>query len=373
MQTSDDLDPDLVELLHHVAHTVPGYRADLATVIRRRTARRQRQVLVAALASGVAAVILVAGAALVRPDFHPAPRPADESPSSAQRLFISPMGVWATGTNGQPVGVKVNDDLGEVLPGGTLVLHTVAGLSAVATAVALPDGGLAALGWPAASASAAGTPTASDTGADNGLTLAVLRPDGSLRLLRNGAGSGLVGASEQQVYVTDGHRHVSAVDLTTGKQQMLPLGTDIPVVIAGGRAIDLITDLPAPQATSCAIRVRDASSGARLSDKPLPVGDCDMYGASLSPDGRRLAIVQPGSHAIQSNQMVVVVVEVATGTQLAREVVDQTSSDQLFFGGLSWSDSGHVRVAWIHVPEPAVRMYDKAEVLRQATVPVPGR
>lgn len=379
MRTSDELDPDLVALVYRAADEVPGSRADLAVVVRRRAARRYRMV-VAGLASGAAAAVVAAvvvvGVALVGPAVGPAPARILASPPPAQRLFITPMGVIWKGTDGQDVGVKGNDELGEVLPSGRLVLRKVAGLSAVVQAVPLPDGGLAALGLPAATASA-GAPSAAATGATDGprpFALAVLRADGSPRWLGGTAGRGLLGADEHQVYLYDGGQHVLAVDLATGGQQLMPwLGPGVPDAVSDGRAIFLAGDRSGPEPTTCTVRTLDAANGAHLSDRSVPAGDCSYYGTGLSPDGRLLAIVQPGPHAAQSNQMVVVVVEVATGTQLARQVVDQSASDQLLFGGLSWSDPGHVRVAWIHVPETAVRMYDKAEVLRQATVPVPER
>lgn len=386
MRTSDELDPELAELMRRAAARIPGYPADLATVVRRRRARQRRQGLVTGLAAVAAAAVLVTGAALVRPGSRPDSRPAPPLPSptarpgpSAQRLFITPVGQSWAGSNGQAVGLTGDTDLGEVLPGGQLATHKVAGLSAVTAAVALPDGGLAALGVPAATPGAAGTPDPSQTrGGDPPLlTLSVLAPDGSPRLLRNGVGFGLVGADEQDVYVYGADGGVSAVDLTTGRQRTLPWGTDVPVAIGGGHAIDLIGDPPGPNPMTCTIRVLDTATGKHLSDTQTPPPNCVRYGGSLSPDGRLLAIVHPAAEDAGTNQMAVVVVDVMTGRQLVSEVVDDSpyasNGGDLVYGGVCWSDADHVRAVWFHLPVPAVRMYTRAETLRQAIVPVPGR
>lgn len=374
MRASDELDPDLVELLQRAADAVPGYGADLAAVVRRRRARRNRQVLLTGLAAGVAAAVVVAGVALVRPGSRPDSRPAHPTAfptavagPSAQRLFITPIGQsWEDG--GKTVGLGGNDDLGEVLPSGQLVMHKVPGLSAVAVAVALPDGGVAALGVPSATPRAAGTPL---------LTLSVLRPDGSSRLLRNAVGIGIVGADEQEAYVYDTNGVVSTVDLTTGRQQATSWSARETVAVGGGHTIGLIGDPPDPPTKTCTVRVRDVASGERVSDKPIPVGDCQRYGASLSPDGDLLAVVQPAPDGANTAQLVVVVIDVTTGEQLVREVLDESpdasNGGELVYGGVCWSDADHVRAVWFHLPTPAVRVYTKAETLRQAVVPVPGR
>jgi hypothetical protein len=384
MRTSDELDPDLVELLRRAADRIPGYGADLATVVRRRRARRHRQVLVAGLAAVVAAAVLVTGAVLVRPGPRPDTRPAPPKPSptvaarpAPQRLFVSPIGAY-TVINGMAVGLGGRDGLGEVLPSGQLVTAKVPGLLGIAAAVSLPDGGLAAVGVPAASPSAAGTPDPSQSGGD--LTLAVLRPDGSLRLLQRGVDNDIVGADARQVYIYT-ERQTVGIDLSTGRQRTMPWGADFPVAVGGGHVIDLISDAPGPQEKTCTVRVLDAATGGRVSDASVQAWDCERYGASLSPDGKLLAIVQPPTINAQGNQMVLVVVDVATGEELVHQVLDDVPSNphghnidgQLMFGGVCWHDPDHVWAAWSHLPTPAVRMYTFAETMRQTIVPVPGR
>jgi hypothetical protein len=385
MRTSDELDPDLVELLHRAADTIPGYGADLAMVVRRRRARQQRQVLVAGFAAVAAAAVLAAGVVLVRPNSRPDTRPAPPRPSptvaahpSPPRLFLSPVGAY-TVIDGKDVGLGGGAGLDEVLRNGQVVTLKVPGLSGIANAVALPDGGVAAVGAPSASPSAAGTPDPSQSAGDDpsALTLAVLRPDGSLRLLRAPMNNDMVGADTQEVYIY-ANKQTIGIDLNTGRQRTMPWGADFPAAVGGGHVIDLISDAPAPQQKTCTVRVLDAASGARVSDASIPAGDCDRYGDSLSPDGKLLAIVQPPGTNARSNQMVLVVVNVTTGKELVHQALDDVPfghgvDGQLMFGGVCWSDPDHVWAAWSRLPTPAVRIYTMAETLRQAVVPVPGR
>lgn len=370
MRTSDELDPDLVTLLHRAAGTMPGYGADLTTLVRRRRARRNRQVLLAGLAAAVAVAVLVAGAALVRPDSRPA-QPAPAGSPMAQRLFVTSRGVDPTAPDHQSWGLLDNGgDLGEVLSNGQLVTRKVPGLRKVTTAVPLPDGGLVALGEPTTPAS---TGTATIPGM---LTLSVLRPDGSLRLLRNEAGKGLFGADAQQAYLYGGDPETFAIDLTTGQKRTLPWGTQVPIAVGGGHAIVVDGDPPNIGFFRCSIRVLDAASGSRLSEKPTVPGDCEGDGVSLSPDGTRLALVESlfdgGNAGWSFNRETLIVLDVTTGAELVHKVLEDDGTI-LYYGGLCWSDPDHVRVVWFRLPMPPLRLYTKAETMRQATVAVPRR
>jgi len=194
------------------------------------------------------------------------------------------------------------------------------------------------------------------------------------------AGNDIVGADAQEVYIY-ADRQTVGIDLNTGRQRTMPWGADFPVAVGGGHVIDLISDAPGPQEKTCTVRVLDVATGARVSDASVPAWDCERYGARLSPDGTLLAIVQPPTINAHGNQMVLVVVDVATGEELVHQVLDDVPSNphghnidgQLMFGGVCWRDPDHVWAAWSHLPTPAVRMYTFAETMRQAVVPVPGR
>jgi hypothetical protein len=69
-------------------------------------------------------------------------------------------------------------------------------------------------------------------------------------------------------------------------------------------------------------------------------------------------------------------VNVDTGQQ-ASQALDQgpavPDSGEIDFQGMAWLDDGRVRVAWTHLPDRVDRMYDRSEVLRVKTVPVPAQ
>ena len=139
-------------------------------------------------------------------------------------------------------------------------------------------------------------------------------------------------------------------------------------------ALAAVRELPlAPRAVVVCRVLLDLS----IVETAIPTGDCQRYGESLSPDGDLLAMVQPAPDGANTGQLVVVVIDVTTGAELVHEVVDESpdasNGGELVYGGVCWSDADHVRAVWFRLPAPAVRMYTKAETLRQAIVPVPGR
>ncbi|GAA5198379.1 hypothetical protein GCM10023322_71610 [Rugosimonospora acidiphila] len=396
-----DLDDELVALVRGAAADLPGYPGDVASIRRRRAARRRRQTLYVGLSAALVATVLFGGVALFGPVGGPAPLTVVSTPPASptvaasppapgtaglQRLFFVPYGQSSEGDNGAQVGVRNNDDLDEVLPDGRLLTSHVPGLAAVVTAMSLPDGGFVALGTksptettPPPGAAASPTPA----GADERFNLAVVGPDGRVRSLRDTAALGLIGTNDQRVFMYDRQSHLLTMDLATGRQQALSWPALSPgAALAGGHFVELQGDAqqgdaqPPDTPTHCTLRVLDDRTGAQTSSRTLPVGDCDPgFGMRLSPDGQWLAVAQatPGGSV---GAIGVLLINVATGQQYS-QVLDQVagSSDDgesVDFQGMAWLDAGRLRIAWTHLPAHPTRMYDKSEVLRLRTVATPG-
>jgi hypothetical protein len=75
-------------------------------------------------------------------------------------------------------------------------------------------------------------------------------------------------------------------------------------------------------------------------------------------------------------QLGVILVNLDTGQQ-TDQLLDQSTAvgnnGTIFFEGMAWLDTGHVRVAWTHLPDHVDRIYDLSEVLRMKTVTVPAQ
>ena len=367
MHTGDDvdLDAELVELLRRAAAELPGYRADPAAVARRRAAIRWRHGAVA-VAAGLTVTALLGGVALLGAG-RDAPGETLGSPPAPQRLFVLGGSWLRPGGDGSDPGAT---GLSELLPDGRLVAREVAGLPTVYEAVGLPDGGFVALGSrtpteplssPAPGASR--TPPPDATQAD-GETVAVVRPDGSVRYLTDTAATSLIGADDRRVYL--GGAGTVALDLATGRQQRL----DWPDMLSGGPlAAGRFAVLTGNGQTSadCAVRLLDARTGGVISQRPLPYDTCYHEGTALSPDGRWLGIVQPGPLVGGNfNQLKLVLLNVDTGERTV-QVVDEGSpgpdTGMVAFLGMAWLDDGRLWLAWTHPPGQ----------LRMTTVAVPVR
>lgn len=380
MYTDDgvDLDAEVVELLRRAAGELPGYAADRTAVARRRTARQRRHVAVA-VAAGLAVIVLIGGVALLGPGHRAAPPEVAANPPAAPRLFIAGGGFSWAGAKGRQVGLSPTDDLGEVLPDGHLITRRIPGLPAVRQAVALPDGGFAALGSrtptePFSIAPPGASPTPASVAGP--YSVAVVRPDGSVRFVTDTTASVLLGADDQRVYLWGAG--TIALDLATGRQQSLAwLGLHANAVLAAGRFAEL-SDVPmeSPPQQPCTLWLLDAHTGAQTSTRPLPPNDCYRDATALSPDGQWLAIAQPGPFTGGNiNQLSVVLVNLDTGDQ-TNQVLDQGpvgGSGNVTFQGMAWLNDYGVRVVWTHLPDHVDRMYDRSEVLRMKTVTVPGQ
>lgn len=379
MYTDDglELDAELVELLRRAAGEIPGYAGDRAAVTRRRTARQRRHLAVA-LAAGLAVIVLVGGVALLGPGHGGTPPEVAANPPATPRLFIAGGGFSWEGANGRQVGLSPTDNLGEVLPDGQLVARTIPGLPAVMQAVTLPDGGFVALGMrtptePFSIAPPGASPTPAP--AANPYSVAVMRPDGSVRFVTDTLGSVLLGADDQRVYL--GGAGIIGLDLTTGRQQSLVWpALHANAVLAGGRFAQLTGDPPGALPNTCTLGLLDARTGAQTSTRSLLAGDCWTDGTALSPDGRWLAIAQPGPFMGGNiNELQLILLNVDTGVQTS-QVLDQGpavgDSGNVNYEGMAWLNDEQVRVVWTHLPDHVDRMYHRSEVLRMTAVTIPG-
>jgi hypothetical protein len=376
MHTDDglDLDAELVEVLHWAAAALPGYRGDPAVVAGRRTARRRRHLFVAVVA-GLTVTVLAGGVAMLGTGRS---APSSGTAPARQGLFLLGGGGSWDGANGAQVGLR-GSAFSEVLPHGELVTREVPGLPVVEDAVSLPDGGFVALGYRTpfepGSTPAPGASRTSPPAAEKKETVAVVRPDGSVRYLTDTAASWLLGADDRRVYLNGAG--VIAMDLATGRQQRM----DWPdlrgvAVLAAGRFAELVGGQGGALPQSCTPRLVDARTGTLTSQPSLPAGDCLYDATALSPDGRWLAIVQPGPFMNGNiNELHLVLVNLDTGEQTAA-LLDEgpavPDSGIVTFQGMAWLDDGRVRIVWTRLPDNVERMYDVSEVLRMRTVEVPG-
>lgn len=371
--------PELKAGLARLAEPVVPAADPYGRLLRRSRRVRVRRHLAVAVAAGLAATVLVGGVALLGPR-HGEPRPeVAANPRATPRLFITGGGFSWVGTDGRQVGLSPTDDLGEVLPDGRLVTRRIPGLPAVVQAVTLPEGGFVALGWrtptePQSFAPPGASPTrASASGA---MSVAVVRPDGSVRWLADTAASVLLGADDRRVYL--GGAGIIALDLATGRQQSLvwpDLHAD--AVLASGRFAQLTGEPPGALPQTCVLELLDANTGAQSATRSLAPDDCWRDGTALSPDGRWLAIAQPGPFMGGNiNELRLILLDVDTGEQ-TNQVLDQGpavgNSGNVTFQGMTWLNDDGVRVVWTHLPDHVDQLYDRSEVLRMTTVTVPAQ
>ena len=371
-----DVDAELAELLRRAAAGLPAYRPDPVAVARRRRAIRRRHAL--GVAAGLTAAALVGGVALLGAGGI-ASRPATGTPPAAPRLFLTGASQRWQGGDGREVGLAASG-LAEVLPDGRLVAREVPGLPVVQQAVGLPDGGFVAMGYrtpmeqasqPAPGASRTPPPAATEAERE---TVAVVRPDGSVRYLTDTAGTWLIGADDRRVFL--GGAGTIALDLATGRQQTL----DWRDLLSGGPLVAgrfAVLAGSGDPSGSCALRLVDATTGTTVSERPLPTDDCYKMDTALSPDGRWLAVTQPGP-LVGGNldELKVILLNVDTGEQTVQLLDEGTAApgpDTVILQGVAWLDDARVRVVWVHLPDHVDRLYDRSEVLRMTTVPVPVR
>ena len=369
-----------------------GARTPYPDVPVRRVNRRRLALAGAAASIALATAVVFAFAAGPDRPRRPAaqaPGQLAATPPVALRLFIvpggfiSPGGMTWQGPDGRQVGLKPTDGLREVLPDGRLVTRTVPGLQTIFAAVPLPDGGFVALGQRTPTEPISTTrPHASPTPAAPSVptSVAVVRPDGSVRLLTDTAATaGLIGADDSRLYLSTAGAPVVAMDLTTGRQQALDWRVNSSAVLAGGSFAQLDAGPDAFAPTTCTLRLLDARTGAQTARQSLRADDCRTGNViALSPDRHWLAIAhQPGlTSGAFLKQLGVILVNVETGQQTDHLLDDSTAvgdNGTLFFDGMTWLNTGQVRVAWTRLPDHVDRLYDLSEVLRTKTVTVPTR
>jgi len=94
------------------------------------------------------------------------------------------------------------------------------------------------------------------------MSVAVVRPDGSVRWLADTAASVLLGADNRRVYL--GGAGIIALDLATGRQQSLvwpDLHAD--AVLASGRFAQLTGEPPGALPQTCVLELLNANTGAQ--------------------------------------------------------------------------------------------------------------
>lgn len=377
MHTDDEteLDAELVEVLRRAAGGLPGYPGKAPAVVRRRVVRRRRRLAIA-VAAGLTATVVLGGVVLHALGGGAAPPEFAANPPATPRLFFF-AGGWSEEAGGRQVGLRSSYDFGEVLADGRLVAHKIPGLPTVRQALTLPDGGFVAMGdrTPVEPTSVhPATPTAAPSSTSSAETVAVVRPDGSVRYLVDTAASELLGADDQRVYLWGAG--IVALDLATGHQQSLDwpdLHAD--AVLANGRFAELTGSSPYDDpGPPCTLWLLDAQTGARTSQRTLPANDCWRDEMALSPDGRWLAIAQPGPFLGGNfDQLRLILLNVETGEQ-TEQLVDEGHAqgpNNVMLQGMAWLDGTSLRLAWTHMPDLVDRIYDVSEVLRTKTVSVP--
>ncbi|GAA4970401.1 hypothetical protein [Actinoplanes utahensis] len=356
------------EAVRVAAGAARGYPGDLADIHRRVRRRRNRQALVCA-----AAVVAVLGAAaagaaawrrptapVVTPAATGPARSAEPSPSTAptrrdpaQPLILDAAAGSYRGSDGRTVVLGGDKRIGELLPGGELRGHPVAGSRNWEKAVVvLPDGSLVAFG------SHDTTPGVERTDGPNvsGLEyrLVGVDSDGTVSVQRNIRRKGepvtLVTSTATTAYLWR-PAGLAEHDLATGAERIVvkkaALGFE--QVFGSLRMSDLAGDrlVVAGMNDECKPSVYDIATSRRVAALSLHGSKCVAVNAMrLSPDGSKLAVAYQHEDASAGLLSSVAVIRVADGTVITRRPEPEMGTTQASWAtSLAWADEQTVRAA----------------------------